>query len=172
MSADAESARSMGTTSRNWAHQLPSSSAPARATDINRYNAAGVTFPTAAMTIDNLSTFLSPTYVKSFPRRDGWGNNWSLNGDQAWGDSTRADQVYVIISYGKDGLPQSAYSGGVTTNFDCDLVYSNAVEEEMSQAGDHEFAPSFTPPPRPRDQGCPRNHARFSSLEQHPCAPR
>ncbi len=99
----------------------------ARATDINRYNAAGVTLPTGSVTIDNLNTFLAPTYVKTFPHRDGWGNNWGLNCDQAWGDSTRAAQVYVIISYGKDGAAQSAYSGGATTNFDCDLVYSNGT---------------------------------------------
>src|SRR5258706_2304770 len=43
----------------------------ARATDVNRYNAAGVTTPTASVTIDNLTTFLSPTYVKTFPQRDG-----------------------------------------------------------------------------------------------------
>jgi type II secretion system protein G len=99
----------------------------ARATDINRYNAAGLTIPTGAVTIDNLTTYLAPTYVKTFPRRDGWGNNWQFNADQAWGDSTRAAQVYVIISYGKDGAAQSSYSGGATTNFDCDIVYSNGT---------------------------------------------
>ena len=99
----------------------------ARATDINRYNAAGVTMPSGAVTIDNLTTFLSPTYVKTFPRKDGWGNNWGLAADQAWGVTTAA-QVYVIISYGKDGASQGAtYSGGATTLFDCDIVYSNGT---------------------------------------------
>ena len=100
----------------------------ARATDINRYNAAGITLPTGSVTIDNLTTFLSPTYVKTFPRKDGWGNNWGLAADQAWGDSTKAAQVYVIISYGKDGASQGAtYAGGATTAFDCDIVYSNGT---------------------------------------------
>src|SRR6202171_2631010 len=36
----------------------------ARATDVNRYNAAGITVPTATVTDDNLTSFLSPTYVK------------------------------------------------------------------------------------------------------------
>ncbi len=98
----------------------------ARATDINRYNAAGLTMQTASVTIDNLTTFLSPTYVKTFPRRDGWGNNWGLAADQAWATATAA-QIYQIISYGKDGAPQSSYSGGATTNFDCDIVYSNGT---------------------------------------------
>ena len=98
----------------------------ARATDINRYNAAGVTVPTASVTIGNLTTFLSPTYVKTFPQRDGWGVNWGLAADQAFGTGTPA-QIYVIISYGKDGNAQGSYSGGATTNFDCDIIYSNGT---------------------------------------------
>ena len=98
----------------------------ARATDVNRYNAAGVTFPTTNASIANLTSFLSPTYVKTFPQRDGWGTNWGLGADQAWGTTTAA-QVYAIISYGKDGAPQSAWSGGATTAFDCDIVYSNGT---------------------------------------------
>src|SRR2546428_8862739 len=54
----------------------------ARATDVNRYNAAGVTMPSGAVTIDNLTTFLAPTYVKTFPQRDGWGTNWALAAEQ------------------------------------------------------------------------------------------
>ena len=100
----------------------------ARATDINRYNAAGFTLPTGTATIDNLVTFLSPTYVKTFPQKDGWGNNWGLATDQNWGDSTKAAQVYVIVSYGKDGASQgTSYSGGATTSFDCDIVNSNGT---------------------------------------------
>src|SRR6266852_7798423 len=70
----------------------------ARATDINRYNAAGVTVPTASVTIANLTSFLAPTYVKTFPQKDGWGTNWGLGADQAWAAGAPA-QVYVIISY-------------------------------------------------------------------------
>jgi len=98
----------------------------ARATDVNRYNAAGITLPTAVVTIGNLTTFLSPTYVKTFPQRDGWGTNWGLAADQAFGTGTPA-QIYVIISYGKDGASQTSYSGGATTNFDCDIIYSNGT---------------------------------------------
>ena len=98
----------------------------ARATDVNRYNAAGVTFPTSGASIANLETFLSPTYVKTFPERDGWGTNWGLGTDQSWG-ATAAAQVYAIISYGKDATAESSWSGGATTNFNCDIVYSNGT---------------------------------------------
>src|SRR5262245_19320497 len=66
----------------------------ARATDINRYNAAGMTIGTGTVTIDDLTTFLSPTYVKTFPRKDGWGNNWGFSADQNWGNASVAAQVY------------------------------------------------------------------------------
>ncbi len=99
----------------------------ARATDVNRYNAAGITFPTTNATVDNLTSFLSPTYVKTFPRKDGWGTNWGFGCDQPWGSATAPSQVYAIISYGKDATSQGAWSGGATTAFDCDIVYSNGT---------------------------------------------
>jgi type II secretion system protein G len=97
----------------------------ARATDLNKYNAAGLTLPTGAVTTADLTSFLAPTYVKTFPSKDGWGNQWAFLADQAWGGATAAQQ-YVIISYGKDGAA-SAYPGGATTNFDCDIVYGNGT---------------------------------------------
>jgi hypothetical protein len=96
----------------------------ARATDLNKYNAAGaLTLPGNTIDIQQLNNYLAPTYVKSFPVKDGWGNTWAARADQAWGATTAA-QVYMIISYGKDGAA-SAYPGGATTAFDCDIVYTN-----------------------------------------------
>src|SRR6266513_6409723 len=85
----------------------------ARATDVNRYNAAGVTFPTTGATIADLNSFLAPTYVKTFPTKDGWGTAWGLGLDQSWGVSAPA-QVYTIISYGKDSTAQGTWAGGAT----------------------------------------------------------
>src|SRR2546430_2975901 len=59
----------------------------ARATDVNRYNAAGTTLPTGSVTISNLVSFLSPTYVKTFPQKDGWGTAWGLSADQPFARS-------------------------------------------------------------------------------------
>ena len=101
----------------------------ARATDVNRYNAAGaVSYPgTGNITSANLTSFLAPTYVKTFPKVDGWGNSWVLSADQVFGPpaGTVAAQQYAIVSTGKDGTAQTVpVLGGATTNFDCDIVYS------------------------------------------------
>ena len=100
----------------------------ARATDLNKYNAAGaLTLPSKDAGLGNLTTYLAPTYVKSFPTKDGWGNKWGFYVDQDWGATTAAQQ-YAIISGGKDGAIQAtAEPGGATTNFDCDIVYSNGT---------------------------------------------
>src|ERR1700704_779090 len=45
----------------------------ARATDVNKYNAAGaVTLPAVTLNHDTMTTILSPTYIKSLPPKDGW----------------------------------------------------------------------------------------------------
>jgi general secretion pathway protein G len=104
----------------------------ARATDTNRYNAAAACgsgdVPAVSVSISTLNTFLAPTYVKSFPQKDGWGNPWAFFLDKTWGapGPSGAAQAYAIISYGKDGVP-SAQLCSVTTNFDCDIIYSNGT---------------------------------------------
>ena len=99
----------------------------ARATDLNKYNAAGaLVVPSNVVTTGDLQSYLAPTYVKTFPAKDGWGNAWVFLADQAWGGTTAAQQ-YVIQSYGKDGAGESTIQGGATTNFDCDIAYSNGT---------------------------------------------
>jgi type II secretion system protein G len=101
----------------------------ARATDTNKYNAAGAiaSFPSIDAGLANLQQYLSPTYVKTFPSKDGWGNIWGFYIDQAWGTATAAQQ-YGIASGGKDGaINLSSDIAGETTNFDCDIVYTNGT---------------------------------------------
>ncbi|HET7436749.1 MAG TPA: prepilin-type N-terminal cleavage/methylation domain-containing protein [Thermoanaerobaculia bacterium] len=89
----------------------------ARATDTNTYNAAGaVTFPGNAISLPALSAKLSPTYIKSFPVKDAWGDSWNTTADA---------NEYSIRSYGKGGTPDGTVNAGATTKFTCDIVYSN-----------------------------------------------
>lgn len=100
----------------------------ARATDVNRYNAAGVTAGLASsVSGTQLSGGLTPTYIKNLPQKDGWGKDYEFGADQAWGIGTQtAAQQYGIQSAGRDGAITAAGSPtGATTNFDCDIVYQN-----------------------------------------------
>jgi len=94
----------------------------ARATDVNKYNAAGaITLPAVTLNHDTMTTILSPTYCKSLPPKDGWGNNFVYNADQDFSAAVAA-QTYSILSFGRDGLAD-ARVGQATTNFDCDIIY-------------------------------------------------
>src|SRR5256885_3978597 len=86
----------------------------ARATDINKYNAAGgITFPTTGVAADNLAMSSTRRYVKSQGRCSGWCADWIFGADQSWGTNIAA-QVYVIMSKGKDGNSQGSWLGSST----------------------------------------------------------
>ncbi|HEV7425486.1 MAG TPA: prepilin-type N-terminal cleavage/methylation domain-containing protein [Thermoanaerobaculia bacterium] len=97
----------------------------ARATDVNKYNAAGaLVLPGTTITNDSMDLILSPTYIKSLPKVDGWGTAWIYLADQAL-TSTISAQQYAITSYGRDGKSSGTPAAvGSTTNFDCDIIYS------------------------------------------------
>ncbi|MHB0968825.1 MAG: prepilin-type N-terminal cleavage/methylation domain-containing protein [Thermoanaerobaculia bacterium] len=100
----------------------------ARATDYNKYNAAG--YQTLASEIAltgnlGIQNHLTPTYMRTMPIRDGWQNNFHFYSDQQV-NATTAAQRYQIVSYGKNGTADTG-SANATTNFDCDLVYENGA---------------------------------------------
>lgn len=94
-----------------------------RAVDAKSYNAAGFTMPATALTYADLTTLLSPTYMRNIPSSDGWGHALEFATDQPIGG--RAGSEYAIRSAGRDGLfSGNTYTAGPTTAFDCDIVYS------------------------------------------------
>src|SRR5688500_2572428 len=58
----------------------------ARATDVNSYAAAGITWPDPTVSIDTLTTTISPTYINKIPLYDGWGVKFQV-GKTTEGDS-------------------------------------------------------------------------------------
>jgi general secretion pathway protein G len=111
----------------------------ARATDTNKYNAAGTisALGVCASAVDagSLSGGLVPTYIKLLPAKDGWGNLWQFKADQAWNAATPA-QNYVVWSPAKNGSTTNtttgfeattSSAGGATTNFNDDIVFTNGV---------------------------------------------
>jgi len=98
----------------------------ARATDTNRYNAAGgISLPSTTIGQTALSTILSPTYIKQLPSKDGWGNAWVFAADKGLTDASAA-QVYMVRSKGKDNAADGA-PGGATSTFNADIIYSNGT---------------------------------------------
>ena len=98
----------------------------ARSIEAGRYNAAGagIAGVNHAVSLTDLQTGLSPTYIKVMPMLDGWGHAFATFSSQDWGAATNAT-AYVIIAAGKDGVFNPNEVFGATTSFDCDIVYSN-----------------------------------------------
>lgn len=110
----------------------------ARATDENRYNAAGAisAITLCSNSIDRfaLSSAVTPTYIKLLPEHDGWSNSLRFYADQPWGDA-KAAANYIIWSAAKNGNSDgtagwdttSSSPGGATTNFNDDILFSNGT---------------------------------------------
>ncbi|HEV7574209.1 MAG TPA: prepilin-type N-terminal cleavage/methylation domain-containing protein [Thermoanaerobaculia bacterium] len=94
----------------------------ARATDVNKYNAAGAFLPSTSISNTTMDTILAPTYIKALPKNDGWGNAWTYYVDAT---APIPAQQYAIQSNGRDGAAGTAPTVvTTTTNFDCDIIYS------------------------------------------------
>ncbi len=110
----------------------------ARATDVNRYNAAGAVTGIAwpVITSANLISGLVPTYIKNLPTKDGWGNGMVFRADAAWLGTnpvgTPANN-YMIWSAARNGNGagttgfETAPNGGGTTAYDSDIIFSNGA---------------------------------------------
>lgn len=89
----------------------------ARATDTNTYLPAGQeTSQEREIDSAELNTMITPTYIRTLPVLDGWGHPLQFKA------STR---TYRIISGGKDGSFENGPPEGVTTMFDCDIVFAS-----------------------------------------------
>ena len=64
-----------------------------------------------------ISGYVSPIYMKTVPTTDGWNNAWDA-------DSTANGAQYTITSIAKDAAAGTV-TGGMTSNFDCDIIFAN-----------------------------------------------
>jgi type II secretion system protein G len=74
----------------------------------------GIDYP--SRTLGRTKLYVTPTYLKVLPLVDGW-NSWYLY--------NASDPDYAIVSVGRDGIRSQPASGGPTTNFNTDIVYSD-----------------------------------------------
>lgn len=89
----------------------------ARATDVNTYFVGRT--EDGRVSYEDLSRALSPTYMRSLPRNDGWGNPFVF-------EVTSTGHGYNIRSFGANGRPDPVVKGP-TTDPNADIVYSNGL---------------------------------------------
>ena len=90
----------------------------AYAVDNNTYNVAAYSVLAETADYTDVSAQLSPEYIKNLPQNDGWDTAYAYN-------HTTDGQEYQIISYGKNKAADAGANAGGTTDFTCDIVYSN-----------------------------------------------
>lgn len=104
----------------------------AYATDYNQYP--------VAPNLNELIPQLSPIYIKNPPRVDGWNTEFRF---YTWSEDPNdpTPQRYVVISAAKDRKFEAErlrdYAGGPTTNFDCDIVFSNGEFVQYPEGVQH-----------------------------------
>ncbi len=86
-------------------------------TAIEAYSTDNARYPLNISSWSVMKPHLNPHFIREPPDNDGWNNDWDAG-------TTANGSDYTISSLGKDGLLGSR-PGGPTTDFDCDIVYSN-----------------------------------------------
>jgi type II secretion system protein G len=98
-----------------------------RATDTNSYSLAGattITWPDPTSTVDqgNLIAYVTPTYQKRLPVYDAWQSKFRY---------ATTNRSYAFQSFGantSDDLSVTSTTAPMTTsNFDCDILFSEGV---------------------------------------------
>ena len=86
-------------------------------TALEAYAVDTARYPLGTSSWAALKPVVNPHFIRDPPDVDGWNNGWDA--------ATTADgSEYTISSLGKDGVAGSR-AGGPTTDFDCDIVYTN-----------------------------------------------
>ena len=110
----------------------------ARATDTNRYNAAGaitaLTLCSEEITVAQMSSMLVPGYIKLIPTDDAWNNPFRYRADLPVGDAQAASE-YLIWSAARNGTTNGSGGwdaspsspGGATFTYNDDIIYSDGV---------------------------------------------
>jgi general secretion pathway protein G len=86
-------------------------------TAVEAYSTDNARYPLGISSWSALKPIVDPHFIREPPDVDGWSNGW----DAA---TTASGSDYTISSFGKDGV-LSSRTGGATTEFDCDIVYTN-----------------------------------------------
>jgi general secretion pathway protein G len=73
-------------------------------------------YPSISGTVEDIKTYVEPTYLKSLPVNDGWNRPLAYVSN-----GTR----YTVISYGSNFVPDPPYTPGRTSRFWQDIVFDS-----------------------------------------------
>jgi len=92
------------------------------ATAIGAYGTDNSFYPRNIQNIQALAPYISPTYIKTFPTKDGWGGDYLFLSDSSGSD-------YSIRSFAKDRVSDGGNPATETKtrNFDCDIIATNGA---------------------------------------------
>lgn len=85
---------------------------------VEAYGTDNARYPQGVTTWVGLKAIINPHFMKEPPDVDGWNHPWEVG--------TNSGYDYTVASPGKDGTP-GPRTGGATTAFDCDIVFSNGL---------------------------------------------
>jgi hypothetical protein len=100
--------------------------------------AAGKPYPAVA-SLEEMQAYLSPTYLRVVPLRDGWNHPFRYE----WQGPAAAPDGYAVGSPGTDGIWQRPYLREyprvVTTNFNDDIIFTNGEFVHYPDFGPHPY---------------------------------
>lgn len=97
------------------------------ATAIGAYGTDNSFYPRGRTSISALSPYISPTYIKTFPMKDGWNNTYQFQ-------SSAAGANYTIRSYTKDRIASADPTEvTITKDFDCDIILTDGTFVEYPE---------------------------------------
>jgi hypothetical protein len=89
------------------------------------------------VTGEQMARLLVPRYMRSFPMRDAWGNEWLLAIDQPLEGSATPAVDYAVASPGSDGRFGPPTDGNVPcAAWECDIVFANGQFVTQFPVGD------------------------------------
>jgi type II secretion system protein G len=83
---------------------------------VEAYGTDNANYPSGVTTWVGLKAIINPHFMKEPPDFDGWMHLWQVG--------TNSGDDYSVVSQGKDGI-DGPRTGGTTTQFDCDIVFTN-----------------------------------------------
>ena len=93
------------------------------------YGVDHAAYPAGIGSWGTIKPHISPFFIRQPPDADGWAHTWGASTD-AGGRS------YTLVSLGKDGI-LGIWSLGMTSSFNCDIVFSDGQFVQWPQGTQH-----------------------------------